>query len=182
MKVRKLIWLLFVMALAIGATVLFNYRFPKYGNSADEICNLASRNDIVNQLIKGTDLKMFKMEDFGEFRVAVMRPIDSEDNTFAYMYFKLNDSGNYEQRGSICWAKKNECQKLNLTIDGKMTDIVMYVDPSVVLIQGLNNAGVVVDGAKPGGEYNYIVPIEVYGTDILYQCITQNNTKLMQKR
>lgn len=180
MSPRKLIRIFFVLAIAIAITVYVNFRFPKYGNTRSDIAHIASEKVWYNLLITGPEVEVYAVRDFGNDRVALVRPFDEQDGKFGFLYFKKNDSGKYEQRGSIIWCPNDMIEVFHLQNSDGVYDIALYNNTSVVLLQRTN-----VDGFAENNQVlvsDGITPWAVSGYGYTYNCVTSDGLKLPQKR
>lgn len=178
MKVRKFIGLAVVLLLATFITVLYNERFPNYGDTNDDIANIATRRDFMNQLLMGTDVTVFAVREVDTYKIALVKPVDPEDEQFGYLYFKPNASGKCEQRSEVIWCPNNQIQVLKLKTDENYFDIIMYNNPSVILVQRKDPNGVV-ENRNIAGE-NGIALWEYVNYGYQYNCVTAEGLKLPQ--
>lgn len=139
MTTKRLVKIVLLMAIAISVTMLVNMRFPKYGNTEEDIAHLVSRNPWYITLISGSDVETVAVFDLGIERVAIVKPIDEAEQQFAMVRFKKNQSDKYELReDGILWCPNDQMKTCRVEFDGKNYDICAFNRDDVVLLQRLD--------------------------------------------
>lgn len=180
MSPRKLIKIVMVLVVAIAITILVNMRFPKYGNTKTDIAHIASEKAWYNLLITGPEVEVYALRDFGDDRIALVRPYNEEDERFGFLHFKRNDSGKYEQRGSVIWCPNEMIEVFHLQNADGIYDIALYNNNSIVLLQRTDIDGFVENYHVAVSDG--ITPWDVPGYGYTYNCVTSDGIKLPQKR
>jgi hypothetical protein len=180
MTIKKFVRIVLLLAVATAITILVNIRFPKYGNTNTDIAHFASRRAWYETLVFGTDVSVYAMKDIDDYRVAVVVPLDEEDQQFGYVYFKRNSSGDYEQRGEIKWSSADQMMVLRLETENDTYDVALYRNNSVVLIQRETISGSLENLQVSNG--NAIVPWISEKYRYTYTCVTSKGEKLSQAK
>lgn len=180
MTTKRLIKIVLILAIAISITILANMRFPKYGNTEADIAHIANRNPWYKTLVVGSDVETFALFDLGTERIALVRPHDENDQQFAMVRFKKNQSDKYELReNGITWCPNNQIMVYRVEYEGKNYDICVYNHDDVVLLQRMDVSSFVQNFTVTSDQR--IALWEVNGHGYKYNALTSSGVKLNQK-
>lgn len=178
MNGKKLLGVILLIALAVAFTILYNERFPKYGNTYDNIAQIATRRDKFSNFVFGSDVKVCDVIDFDTYRFAVVVPLDEDDKQYGYIYFRRNSSGKYESKGEAVWISDDNVYVARLDTDEAGYDIIVHNNKSVILAQRTDSTGHIETMRFPDGRQ--ILLWEAAGYGFSYTCLTSDGLIIEQ--
>lgn len=178
MNGKKLLGIILLIVLAVAFTILYNERFPKYGNTYDNIAQIATRRDIFSHLVFGSDVKVCDVVDYDTYRFAVLEPLDENEKQYGYIYFRKNPSGKYESRGEVVWISDDKIYVTRLDTDSVSYDIIVHNNSSVILAQRTDRTGHIETMRFPEGRKISLWESSEYG--FIYACVTSDGCLIEQ--